>query len=711
MTASRTQDIITPHRQQFSIARSLMALIMLIFQGLILIGSPEAMAQEDTGRIIGFVRQAGGEEPIAGATVFLGGSAINPHRQQTTGELGGFEFHQLPGGHYVIEVDAEDFHSGRIEFDLPVGGVEDPVFHLEPIDSPPRGRIIVRVREAEGEAPIAGAHVFLMGSTLDHHRSLVTNALGRVEFEEVPGGHYVIEVAAEGFHSARIELHLSEGGVEDPIILLEPLAPRLGRIIGYVRNRETLEPIAGTTVFLGGGSLGEPRHQTTTHHGGFVFEELAPGEYVLETAPEGFNEAREEVHLAAGEVEEVDLLVERLRPDPEELGRIVGVVRNAHTDEPIAGAHVFLIGEALDEARIQETDERGHFRFHEVPSGHYVLEVEAEGFRPGREEVEVEAGHLTEIGFRLHPRRVPEEGLFGQVVDAATGEPLEGVWVAIHRSDHDWLTRHHRLVRRTAADGTYEFQDLRPGLYGVHAALDDYEPASKTAEVESGAGTRCDFELFPHLAVGAIEGVVRDAASGLPIEGALVFLPSFDRPHFSSPLNAPHARTGPDGSYRIERVRPGRRTVVAFDLFHIPDAQLIAIVVGETTDLDFDLVAWPPGLIHWNIRVLNALTGEPVVGVRVHIPVTTWLAPGSDWDPWWEETDSEGWAIIRDVPGGDWRLVGSRLGFLGEIQPLRPDAEPQRLSGMRLSAVDQTITLLLELTDEPNAARLWMLYP
>lgn len=99
-------------------------------------------------------------------------------------------------------------------------------------------------------------------------------------------------------------------------------------------------------------------------------------------------------------------------------GTLTGVVRNAQTESPIAGAKISAFG------RETISDERGEFRFESVPVGVAELRVEASGFVPQRVgNVLISAGRVARIFVDLRPETPLTAELEGIRVEAA---PLEG---------------------------------------------------------------------------------------------------------------------------------------------------------------------------------------------------------------------------------------------------------------------------------------------
>ncbi|AGB14803.1 nitrous oxidase accessory protein [Halovivax ruber XH-70] len=106
----------------------------------------------------------------------------------------------------------------------------------------------------------------------------------------------------------------------------------------------------------------------------------------------------------------------------------------------------------------------------------------------------------------------------GTVVDGETGDPIEGVWVALNTGSENVDST------TTDADGTYELS-AESGTYDVIAAVEYYDPHTEPAvEIPVGETVSQDFELFPTDSSGTLAGTVTDAADGDPIEAATVEL-------------------------------------------------------------------------------------------------------------------------------------------------------------------------------------------
>ena len=88
------------------------------------------------------------------------------------------------------------------------------------------------------------------------------------------------------------------------------------------------------------------------------------------------------------------------------LDRIIVLVRDSATQEPIPGAHVIISSEAIDPDQEQKTGVDSRTTFDGLPAGHYVIQIQAEGYHDGGTERELAAGEgsefLLELSGRFH---------------------------------------------------------------------------------------------------------------------------------------------------------------------------------------------------------------------------------------------------------------------------------------------------------------------
>jgi hypothetical protein len=131
--------------------------------------------------------------------------------------------------------------------------------------------------------------------------------------------------------------------------------------------------------------------------------------------------------------------------------------------------------------RNTKADDEGHFSFTGLPSGPYIISVDAppgfvsSRFKPSAQIVQLKSG---EISPKLEFRFARESGIAGSVLTEAE-HPVAGANVTVLAERYDAVTGVTGIVAKgnttTAADGSYRVTGLAPGRYRVYV-----EPAGAT---------------------------------------------------------------------------------------------------------------------------------------------------------------------------------------------------------------------------------------
>lgn len=174
--------------------------------------------------------------------------------------------------------------------------------------------------------------------------------------------------------------------------------PGKGSISGVVYNAygDTLLD-AEVQLIQGGRVVASTR---TTQFGTFIFRNCAPGRYklrvVAEVAGATLVGERENVIVVGGRrTFNADVTV-----FPEGVtGSIYGVVKDRN-GRPVKGAYVFTLVGILSSVS-DVTDEFGRYRLSGIPAGSAIVEVVANGYLQGRQNVQVESGKEAELNFTL----------------------------------------------------------------------------------------------------------------------------------------------------------------------------------------------------------------------------------------------------------------------------------------------------------------------
>lgn len=263
------------------------------------------------------------------------------------------------------------------------------------------------------------------------------------------------------------------------------------------------------------------------------------GDYVLSAGAQDFGQAQQQVSLAEGETETVDL---KLEPIPPDSVTIQGTVLDKVTGKPVSGAWVSVENQQWGAYTSGQTDDAGRFSVKTKP-GWAVVWVRADGgccvyatpvaepqsaspsgsagtassdAPPSGNETGIRApdseprpyrqpsgsyypwvqggAHAENAVVTLDVQLVPKPGadarIVGYVLNATSKKPVVGAWVNVHNEDTgDWGSA------QTDKDGSYVMQ-ARAGVHTVQAYADGYYQNAVVAKV-SGAETRIDLALQP----------------------------------------------------------------------------------------------------------------------------------------------------------------------------------------------------------------------
>ena len=150
------------------------------------------------------------------------------------------------------------------------------------------------------------------------------------------------------------------------------------------------------------------------------------------------------------------------------------IVTTAVTNEPVAGAKVYIKSDILEKTLIGETDLNGELRYVFEEPGTYMIGVEKEGYTS----IPVESGEVVVVKPKgvlkltvTEVEVVEEQGKIKQVTSiyvTANGNPVEGA--EVYAND--------KLIGYTDSNGllTYKFE---PGVYVIVAKKTGYIPAAE----------------------------------------------------------------------------------------------------------------------------------------------------------------------------------------------------------------------------------------
>lgn len=348
-----------------------------------------------------------------------------------------------------------------------------------------------------------------------------------------------------------------------------PEAPT-GRFSGSVFSTESGEVVpAAELVFIHAGVAETVLAGTD---GRFVFTPSALGDYQLAmvTAEEFLPYAPQWEHSPITLVARPRLSVEGISIYLTPAHTYLGVVVD-RSGTPVAGAAVSVLG--ADEAGADpiETDANGEFSF-QARSLAMLRAGDDELVGYGRVNQAVQAGQRLRIvigaGHRVRGPHGEHEGtdeeeaqgtasITGQVLGRG-GDPVAAFNVQVLALRG---MSQAAVAEKAVFDGTggFRIDELVPGSYRVVVAAAGYSMTAVAAEAAEGGGAPVTITLGKGAVVS---GIVVDALSEEPIEGAKISVESrfgggsSARPMVSSVV------TNSDGEFRISGLQAGRRSIV-----------------------------------------------------------------------------------------------------------------------------------------------------
>lgn len=323
------------------------------------------------GVIQGQVVSSTSREPIPGAQVSLG------ERETTADAEGRFELADVSAGTVTLLAAKPVFEAGSEAVEVIAAETVTAVIELDPITY---GTVTGVVVDAETSDVIAGATVALTG------QNTKTDAAGRFTLERVTAGDILLSASERRYETREENMKLAPAETLETRLALDPIT--YGRLFGRVVDADTGAPLADAEVRVGSNLA------TSGADGSFEFEQIAAGALNVSATLTAYEAGSASLTLArAGSAEAVLELM------PIKIGTVVGVVLDAKTKEPIAGARAAADGQSL------ETDAAGRFRFEEVAAGPVNVGVRHADYGDGAASGRLPGAGTLELTIELDLRR------------------------------------------------------------------------------------------------------------------------------------------------------------------------------------------------------------------------------------------------------------------------------------------------------------------
>jgi hypothetical protein len=502
------------------------------------------------GKMTGLVTDSAGQ-PVFGAEVRLESAQrgdlpfIQPQygTPVITDAKGGFSLSGLEAGTFDLDVTAAGYRParrGRIE--VSTARENAPIDIVLDSGSSLSGR----VGDAAGR-PCPGARVtaqpLLTGDIWAHILQMrnpataVADAGGRYAISGLePGRHRVYAIGSRG---RPVEIDVRPGQNELDLVAEEK--EEQGQSVSGRLVDATGQPVAGAALALATtlGDVGTLHTTSSLSDGSFIFIPVEPGRYELRAAARGYMPV-----VAPGPVEVSDTAIEGLTVTLERAGAVISGRLTGLEPEEVAQLRVGAT--ALDvEARSVymnnwpgdvsgEVDGSGAYRIADLAPGPWLVTALTSSGRGASGQVTLEPG-VAEAHLDLDLGG----GCTLSGVVSAGPQPATGAHLMLSGTD---LSRGVRGAE-TAADGTFTFSRLKPGIY--HLILVDPRAALRLiVEIST------DLRLTLDISAGRLQGKVVTAAEGGPVAGATVEVDALD-PRRAMPLQPPRVLADDSGSFEI----------------------------------------------------------------------------------------------------------------------------------------------------------------
>jgi subtilase family serine protease len=381
---------------------------------------------------------------------------------------------------------------------------------------------------------------------------------------------------------------------------------------------------------------------------GFAIKALPAGTYDVTVSEDGYVPVRLSVVVAQGQT--VDTGSTTLIP----AATIHGSVQSDDPASPAAFAFV-SVSEGTTQVAGTQADYAGNFVIGALPPGTYTLSVGGDVHGFGDHPAVTLTVGQEQDGVVIHI--VPGASILGTVSDAVTGNPLAGITVGLTTPQESVE------VQVSGPDGTYHFDNLALGTYGI--ALEGGASASIAATVTDEDGAKYTADLQVSIAARLTGHLL--TSTGTAVSGGIVQL-------LTGGEAVASADVGGDGSFGFLLLGGG-----TFDLQAIADgatfAPVSAVTVQSGQTVQQDFVAGTASL-HVTVNNPDAgVAGATVVLVLGAVQVESGkedasgtitfanLAPG-DYQVQVTTTDARGGSGTTTLAAGDTGTVAVSLSQL-----------------------------------------------
>ncbi|MCM2605594.1 carboxypeptidase regulatory-like domain-containing protein [Rossellomorea marisflavi] len=585
----------------------------------------------DTGNLTGQVTDRQTGNVLSGASVVvLDATTQLPVATTTTSLFGNYVLNGLGPGTYIVTTSLANYSTEQVGAIIISNQNSTANISLQPNPGTISGNVV----DVNGN-PITGNNIQI--SVLNENNVLIVTLLanpdGTYQVPQLPPGTYFVTASAPGFASSTVSAIVTAGAT---VPVTNVLTANPVTLTATVLILGTSTPIAGSQVQVKTASNIVIATGTTDAGGNVTFTGLPAGTLIVAADAQNFGTDSKSVFAAPGDVLTVQLFL------PDDPGQVVGVVTNLATGAPIPNATITLTDNTGVIVSTAVTNTAGQYSFSGVTPGTYRLTANATNFGPEISGVTVAPNAVSNVSFALQPN----PGIItGIVRDSVTNLPIPNATIAVRVFSGDGPIITTTL---TDANGFFQTTHLSPRSYVVLASKEGFGTATVSAEVLSGQVTNVELFLTPNP--GAVQGTVRDAATGLPIGDTLV------RAINNQGTIIAFIHTDSNGFYYLGGLPPGDYTITAVNPLYQAGFAETLIQSNVTNTVNLSLQPNPASL---SGLVFDAVDGSPLPGtvIEVRLAGTNVLVRRVT-------SDENGRYIITGLPTGTFDVVAELQNYM-----------------------------------------------
>ncbi len=350
------------------------------------------------------------------------------------------------------------------------------------------------------------------------------------------------------------------------------------------------KPIAGANVDATTSALGSDHQSAATdERGRFTLEGLIAARYTL-------NANFETHHAQVGDVDPGQRREVTIELDGRGRGVVFGTVSGLPRDSgKMARGTVFA--QSTERGAEGMIDASGNYRIENAPAGLVDIAAHVEtaaGSRSTvRKRVALSPGQTMRVDLDLTPALI----VSGRVTHGAS-KPVARAQVVFHNEEFGMVNA------TTREDGTYEAGLPASGRYQVFV----HAEALQSRSYQTSRDVRGSETFDVHLAEQTIEGIVLDAATGLPIREALVTLVPREAVNANMPAFSGETITDLNGRFTLVVSASGPHLLIASAAGYAQRSQEVLAGGSAAIRAQFELA--PASELR--VRVVDARNGTPL---------------------------------------------------------------------------------------------------